>query len=143
MDNAKRPILLPNMFIRFFLSTLRSTEKYAHLCISLHAAMQLPISIRKVIITACQVGGFDYSDYRDIPFPPMTNYLTSTTENSVYLTPSDFYVSISAVVSSPASASILWMVLRTTTEPSDYDESDSVALASYEKELSASQTLFF
>jgi hypothetical protein len=100
-------------------------------------ATQLPISSRKILITSCQTQSFDKSDYENFFFPALKDFHTGT-----FLSRDDFYASVADIVPSPVMSSIFWMVLRTTLEPREYDESATVSLQGFQKELGAAQTLF-
>jgi hypothetical protein len=90
-------------------------------------ATQLPISSRKILITSCQTQSFDQSDYENFFFPALKDFHTGT-----FLSRSDFYASVADIVPSPVMSSIFWMVLRTTLEPREYDESAIVSLQGFQ-----------
>lgn len=90
------------------------------------------------MITSCQMGEVEMSDYSNCSFPPMFQIFSKID----LMSRPDFLYSLSMCVESTVQASILWMFARCCPEPSLYDESDDVYLAGFQKELGASQELF-
>lgn len=117
MDKPIRPYYL-KMFVYRLLRKWIPKQETLHLARVIQQVLGMPISQRKIVITACQTWDVDYSTFSNISEMPDR----IDPFHHGFVSKRLFLESLEHVVSCPVQASIVWMISWTCPEPPDADE---------------------
>jgi len=125
------------MFTSRFQQQLKSASLFLPLEQVIDVTIRFPISVRKIVINCCQEGVVEGNPFIGVDIPLKAGQCSGDR-----ILKKDFVANLRSVVSDNIQASILWIIARSCAEPIDNDEHEAVAQEGFEKEISASQTIF-